>query len=130
LEVIIGDVKIILACIYFDINREIKIELVKIEAILLHAKWVGVLMAVYSNSKSVSWNDTLTNGRGRILEEFLMSKQLHILKEESVYTTFRSRRGTSNIDTTVISNQLLNRVVELENSKQESSPTTAPFDMP
>jgi len=37
LEVIIGDVKIILACMYFDINREIEIDLVKIEAILLHA---------------------------------------------------------------------------------------------
>jgi len=31
---------------------------------------------------------------------------MHILNEESDYTTFRSRRGTSNIDITVISNQL------------------------
>jgi len=49
-----------------------------------------------------------------------MSKQLHILKEESDYITFRIRRGTSNIDITVISNQLLNTVVEWEKSEQES----------
>jgi len=49
-----------------------------------------------------------------------MSKRLHILNEESDYTTFRSRRGTSNIDITFISNQLLNTVVEWEKSKQES----------
>jgi len=48
-----------------------------------------------------------------------MSKQLHIL-EESDYTTFRSHRGTSNIDITVISNQLLNTVVKWEKSEQES----------
>jgi len=59
-----------------------------------------------------------------------MSKQLHILNEESDYTTFRSRRGTSNIDIPVFSNELLNTVVEWENSKQESSPITAPFHMP
>jgi len=38
LEVIIGNVKIILASMYFDINREIEINSLKIEAILLHAK--------------------------------------------------------------------------------------------
>jgi len=38
LEVIIGNVKIILASLYFGTNREIEIDLLKIEAILLHAK--------------------------------------------------------------------------------------------
>ena len=37
LEVIIGNVKIILASMYLDINRELEIDLLKIEAILLHA---------------------------------------------------------------------------------------------
>jgi hypothetical protein len=85
----------------------------KIEAIIQHAKGAGILIAVDSNSRSTSWHDTLTNTRGRILEEFLMSQQLHIMNEESDYTTFRSCRGTSNIDLTVISNQLL-RAVEWE----------------
>jgi len=120
LEVIIGNVKIILASMYFDINPEIEIDLLKIEAILLHAKGAGVLTAADSNSRSVSWHDTLTNRRGRIPKEFLMSKQIHILNKESDYTNVRSRRGARNIDITIISNQLLNTVVEWEISEQES----------
>jgi len=108
LEVIIGNVKIILA------------GMLKIEAILLYAKGAGVLIAADSNSRSVSWHNTLTNRRGRIPKEFLMSKQIHILNKESDYTNFWSHRGTRNIDITVISNQLLNTVVEWEISEQES----------
>jgi hypothetical protein len=99
---------------YFDINRKIKIDMLKIEAILLHSKGADVLIAIDSNSKSISWQDILTNRGGRIPYE-----QLHTLKE-SAYTTLRSRRGTSNIDVIVISFQLLNTVVEWEISEQES----------
>jgi hypothetical protein len=88
---------------------------------LLHAKIAGFLTAADSKYGRVSWHDTLTNRRGNILEEFLMSKQIHILKEESDCTTFRIRRGASNIDITVINNQLLNIVEEWEISEQESS---------
>ena len=42
------------------------------------------------------------------------------MNKESDYTTFRSRRGTSNIDLTVISDQLLRTVVDWEISEQES----------
>jgi len=105
---------------YFDISQQIGIDLLKIEAIIQHAKGAGVLIAMDSNSRSTSWHDTLTNTRGRILEKFLMSKQLHIMNEERDYTTFRSRQGTSNIDLTVISNHLLRAVVEWEISEQES----------
>jgi hypothetical protein len=54
-----------------------------------------------------------------MLEEFLMSKQLHIMNEDSESTTFRSSRGTSNIDITVISNQLLSTFAEWEISDQK-----------
>ena len=94
--------------------------MLKTEAIIQHVKGAGVLIAMDSISRSTSWHDTLTNTRGRILEEFLISQQLHIMNEASNYTTFRSGRGTSNIDLTVISNQLLSRVVEWEISDQES----------
>jgi len=80
---------------YFDNNREIEIDLLKNKAILLHAKGAGVLIAADSNSRSVSWYDTLTNRRGRIVEEFIMSKQIHILNEKSDHTNLRSRRGAT-----------------------------------
>ena len=105
---------------YFDIGLQIEIDLLKTESIILPAKGAGVLMPMDSNSRSASWRDTLTNRRGRTSEEFLMSKLLHILNEESDYTTFRSRQRTSNIDITVNSNQLLSEVLECEISEQES----------
>jgi hypothetical protein len=49
-----------------------------------------------------------------------MSKQLHIVNEESHLTTFRSSRDTSNIDVTIINSQLLSTVVEWEIRDQES----------
>jgi hypothetical protein len=42
------------------------------------------------------------------------------MNEESDYTTFQSRRGTSKIDLTVTSNHLLRAAVEWEISEQES----------
>jgi len=105
---------------YFDINRQIEGALNKIEAIIHHAKRAGVHLAIDSNSRSRSWHDTQTNARGRILEVFLLSKHLHIMNEESTLTTFLNSRGSSNIDFTVISNQLLTTVVHWEISDQES----------
>ena len=119
MEVIIDNVKISLASMYFDISRQIEIDLLKTEAIILHAMGARVLIAMDPNSKSTSWHDTLTNRRGRILEEFLMIKWLHKMNEENNYTTFRSRRGTSNIDITVTCNQILSKVVVWEIIEQE-----------
>jgi hypothetical protein len=62
----------------------------------------------------------MTNTRGRILEILLVSKQLYIMNEESVDTIIRNSRGASNVDLTIISNQLLITVVEWEISEQES----------
>jgi hypothetical protein len=58
---------------YIDIRHRIETDMLKIEALPQHPKGAGVLIAMNSNSRSTSWHDTLTNTRGRILEEFLMS---------------------------------------------------------
>ena len=89
--------KMIIASMYHDINWQIDIDMLKIEAIIQQANNAGNLIAMDSNSKSSSWHDILTNRRGRMLEESLMSKQLYIMNEESCLTTFRSNRGTSTL---------------------------------
>jgi len=53
LEVIIGKKKNI-TTMYFDINRQIDIDLIKLEAIIQHANGAGLLTAMDSNSKSTS----------------------------------------------------------------------------
>jgi hypothetical protein len=118
LEVVNDKTKTFIASMHFDINRLIEGDLKKIEAIIHHAKGAGVLLVIDSNS--TSWHDTQNNARGRILKEFLLSKHLHILNEESNSTTFLNSRGSSKIDLTVISNQLLTAVEHWEVSDQES----------
>jgi hypothetical protein len=88
----------------------------KIKAILLHAKGAGVLTAA-DNSRSISWHDTLTNRRGRILEEFLVSRYTYSTRA----TTLPSRVVVA-LATLIsfISNQLLSTVVKWEISEQES----------
>ena len=119
-EVIINNAKIILASMYLDIRQQVDNDLMKIEAIIQHANGAGLLITMDSNARSTTWHDTLTNARGRTLEEFLISQQLHILNEESNLTTFRSSRGSSNIDLTIVSNQLLRAVEEWEICDQDS----------
>jgi len=86
LETKVGNTRIIIASSYY-INLPLDTDMQKIEATIAHAKGAGVIIAMDSNSKSTSWHDIKTNRRAKILEEFLMSKQLHIINE-SCYTTF------------------------------------------
>ena len=55
-----------------------------------------------------------------MLEEFIQSQQLYIINEESQQTTFRSTRGSSNIDITVTNRRMLSTVTDWEISDQES----------
>jgi hypothetical protein len=110
MEVMYNKVKIIIASMYFDINRQIEDDLNKIKANMQHAKGTGTIIAMDSNARSTTWHDHITNLRGRILEEFLVSVQLHILNEDSNLTTYLSNRGSGNIDLTVISNFILRAV--------------------
>jgi exonuclease III len=64
LEVKTRNKKIIITSMYFDIKRQINIDLLKIEAIIQYANDAGVIIAMDSNSRSTSWHDILTNSRG------------------------------------------------------------------
>jgi hypothetical protein len=120
-EITFDGVKRILASRYFDIGRQIEVDLSKIEAVLQHANGLGVLLAIDSNARFESWHDSTTNARDRTLDEYLMSKRLYVLNEESLNTTFRNRHGVSNIDLTIITNQVLRTVAQWEISNQENS---------
>jgi len=109
-EIIKGNLKIILVSMYFDRENLIKHDLAKIEAVLRHAKGTGVLITTDSNARSILWYDTETNTRGRILEEFITSNRLHIMNEDCSKTTFRNHMGTTNIDLTIISPQKIRNV--------------------
>jgi hypothetical protein len=70
LETKVGNATLLIAGMYFDINRPIEYDLQKMQAILMHAKGVGAVFAIDSNARSTSWHDVLDNKRGKIMEEF------------------------------------------------------------
>ena len=80
IETISRDLKMIIVSMYFDITRHIDSDLRKIVKIAQNGKGAGVLIAIDSNSRSSSLHDIITNERGRILEEFLLSQQLYYIK--------------------------------------------------
>jgi hypothetical protein len=119
-EITIGNLNIIVVSMYFDREKPIEPDLAKMEFAIQHAKGTAVLFATDSNARSTLWHDKFTNTRGRTLEEFLTSNQLYIVNKDSNNTTFRNSLGTSNIDLTIISTQLLNNVSGWTISDQES----------
>jgi len=118
--IIQGNLKFIATSIYLDIENEIAVDLNKIENILRFAKGRGLLVAMDSNARSKTWYDVITNRRGRLLEEFLISNQLHIANEGSTLTTFESNRGTSNIDLTIADNTIVTLINTWQCNEQES----------
>ena len=93
LEITRGDTTIILANMYFDRQKPIEQDLTKVDMILQHAKREGAIIAMDSKARSTSWHDTTTNNRRKHLEDYIISKQLHIMNEPSTKTTFENRIG-------------------------------------
>jgi hypothetical protein len=105
---------------YLDITEKVDKDIKSINDILQLANTTGVLITMDSNSRSRTWNDKLTNRRGKKLEEFVISKQLFIMNEECEMKTFQSSRGSSNTDLTISNNRLLKKVQEWKISEEES----------
>jgi hypothetical protein len=52
----------------------------------------------------------ITSHRGKHLEEYIISKQLHIMNESSACSNFERRTGKSNIDITLVTSNVLSRI--------------------
>jgi hypothetical protein len=74
-----------------------------------------------SNARTTSWHDITTNGRGKYLEEYIISKQLHIMNEPRANTTFESRTSKSNIDLTLVTSNKQRKISDRTISDEESN---------
>jgi hypothetical protein len=119
-EVILGTFKFYTANMYLDVTEKLDKDIKLINDILQLANKSGILITMDSNSRSRMWHDKLTNGRGKELEEFLISRQLFIMNGKSEMKTFQSSRGSSNIDLTISNSKLLKEVQAWKISKEES----------
>ena len=106
---------------YLDRQKPLEHDLTKVYKIIQQAKRAGAIIAMDSNARSTSWHDTITDNRRKYLEEYIISKQLHIMNESSTNTTFANRIGKSNIDLTLITSNLLRRISDWEISEEGSN---------
>jgi len=54
------------------------------------------------------------------MDEYIISKSLYIMNEESVWTTFHNGRKNSNIDLTIVNGELLNDLTNWEICEEDS----------
>ena len=120
LEIIHDNLKAYAGSMYFDIERDINVDLMKLDNFLTYARGKGIIIGMDSNSRSKVWHDVITNARGKLVEEYLASNNLYVINEESENTTFENNRGKSNVDLTITNNLLLPRMNEWECSEEES----------
>jgi hypothetical protein len=85
-------VKLYGASLYLPIDRYIERDLDTIDNILQFTAGEGLILAIDSNARSKLWSDKRTNTRGRALEEFLISRNLFIINEDSDIPTFETNR--------------------------------------
>ena len=119
-ELIYKGAKFFGASIYFDGEEDIEEDLRKVEQSLDYAKGNGLMILADTNARSKLWYDTINNERGKILEEFLTVKSLHIINENKDIPTFETIRGRSWVDLTITNDQLLRHVTEWKIEEDES----------
>jgi len=108
------------ASMSFDINDEIQNNLNEMDKLVRFAKEGRIMITVDSNARSKTWHYSKTNARGRKVEDYLVSRHLHIINEECYRRTFFNSIGTSNRDLTITNNNLLATVSEWDISNEGS----------
>ena len=103
-----------------DYNATIDSDLKHIEKTLTFTKGEKLLIGTDSNCRSTAWHDVTTNDRGRMMEDFVASNQLHIINEERTLKTFQGSRGESNIYLTIANNKMLANIQKWDISEEES----------
>jgi hypothetical protein len=105
---------------YFDSRRDIEDDIRQLEKVLDYTKGNGLIIAMDSNARSKMWHDITTNQRGKLLEEYLICKDLYVLNEATETPTFHSNRGSSRIDLTITNSRLVRYVSDWICGQEES----------
>ena len=104
------------ASLYLPIDRDID----TIENIHQFTKGEGLILAIDSNARSRLWYDKYTNARGRTLEDYIITRDLHILNKETGIPSFETNRGHSWIDLTLCNSKLTQNIRTWTCGEEES----------
>jgi len=113
-------VKFFSVSMYFDIHRDMEEDIRQLEKVMDYTKGNGLIIAADSNARSRMWHDTITNQRGKILEQFLICNGLYVMNEATETPTFQSNRGSSCIDLTIANSRLVRYVSDWTCGEEES----------
>ena len=105
---------------YFDIERDIKMDIERVERIMNYTKGNGLIIAIDSNARSKLWYDISTNQRGKTLEDFVTTSELFLMNEPTGIPTFETIRGRSWIDLTLCNGKIAATITDWTNGKDES----------
>ncbi|KAK2575333.1 hypothetical protein KPH14_012899 [Odynerus spinipes] len=70
-----------------------------------------IIITADVNANSVLWYSDTTNERGRLVEELIVSNCLYIANQYCDTRTFSNQMGTSNIDVTLASNNVIANII-------------------
>ena len=113
-------VKFYSVSMYFDCRREIEEDIRQLEKVMDYTKRNGLIIAMDSNARSKMWHDTVTNQRGKFLEEFIICNDLYALNKATETPTFQSNRGSGSIDLTITNSRLVRFVSDWICGEEES----------
>ncbi|CAK9811752.1 Retrovirus-related Pol polyprotein from type-1 retrotransposable element R1 (Fragment) [Anthophora quadrimaculata] len=71
-----------------------------------------IVITVDANAKSSTWYSDTTDDKGKAIEEFALANKLYILNRNGQPPTYMGPSGTSNIDLTLVSENMLNIVTD------------------
>ena len=108
------------ASLYLPIDRDMERDLDTIENIHQFTKGEGLILAIDSNARNRLWFDKYTNARRRTLEDYIITRDLHILNKETGIPSFETNRGRSWIDLTLCNSKLIQDIRRWTCGEEES----------
>lgn len=119
-EIVKDKLQFFISSMYLDSKKSITDDLRKIDDMIAYNTGVGLVIAMDSNARSSLWHDTVTNTRGKDMEEFLVSNNLYLLNEGNQGPTFENSQGKSRVDLTITTSHLLPILSQWNCGKEES----------
>lgn len=93
--------------VYCQFSLQIEGILNDLEKIISKLNSSRLIITMDANAKSELWHAEETDERGRVMEEFLMSGKLYVRNEANNLPTFETVNGQSNVDITIISEDMI-----------------------
>ncbi|CAK9819177.1 Putative 115 kDa protein in type-1 retrotransposable element R1DM [Anthophora quadrimaculata] len=120
-EITLSNYKLFLVCAYLQHCEEIKPYLCHLDQILQTLRGKNIILCMDSNANSIVWDSKSTNDRGEKLEDLIAQHNLHVMNKKSNTYTFDNTHGQDNIDVTLTSNSLRNKVKNWRVSPNETT---------